>query len=123
MPPCWRLPSSWPSWGAGSSGRSWTTTPTTTCSDRKLRFGPRLNWKSTASYAALLAAAFVVAVVGSWIFGAQLDNYAYDYMFRLYQPPPWQPQSVLLAIDERTLSSIPGGIHAIRTSDLSRSVH
>jgi signal transduction histidine kinase len=75
---------------------------------------PRLNWKSTASYAALLAAAFVAAVVGSWIFGAQLDNYAYDYMFRLYQPPPWQPQSVLLAIDERTLSSIPGGIHAIR---------
>jgi signal transduction histidine kinase len=81
---------------------------------RYTEFVPRLNWKSTASYAALLAAAFVVAVVGSWIFGAQLDNYAYDYMFRLYQPPPWQPQSVLLAIDERTLSSIPGGIHAIR---------
>jgi signal transduction histidine kinase len=75
---------------------------------------PRLNWKSTASYAALLAAGFVVAVVGSWMFGAQLDNYAYDYMFRLYQPMPWQPQSVLLAIDERTLSSIAGGIHAIR---------
>jgi signal transduction histidine kinase len=74
----------------------------------------RLNWKSTASYVALLAAAFVVAVVGSWMFGAQLDNYAYDYMFRLYQPQPWQAQSVLLAIDERTLSSIPGGIHAIR---------
>jgi signal transduction histidine kinase len=74
----------------------------------------RLNWKSTASYVALLAAALVVAVVGSWMFGAQLDNYAYDYMFRLYQPQSWQPQSVLLAIDERTLSSIPGGIHAIR---------
>jgi signal transduction histidine kinase len=84
------------------------------CPPAILKFVPRLNWKSTASYAALLAAAFVVAVVGSWIFGAQLDNYAYDYMFRLYQPPPWQPQSVLLAIDERTLSSIPGGIHAIR---------
>jgi signal transduction histidine kinase len=75
---------------------------------------PRLNWKSTASYAGLLAAAFVVAVVGSWMFGAQLDNYAYDYMFRLYQPQPWQPQSVLLAIDERTLSSTLGGIHGIR---------
>ena len=74
----------------------------------------RLNWKSTASYVALLAAALVVAVVGSWMFGAQLDNYAYDYMFRLYRPPPWQPQSVLLAIDERTLSSVRGGIHAIR---------
>ena len=79
-----------------------------------LKFVARLNWKSTASYVALLAAAFVVAVVGSWMFGAQLDNYAYDYMFRLYQPKPWVPQSVLLAIDERTLSSIPGGIHGIR---------
>ena len=79
-----------------------------------LKFVARLNWKSTASYVALLAAALVVAVVGSWMFGAQLDNYAYDYMFRLYRPPPWQPQSVLLAIDERTLSSVRGGIHAIR---------
>src|ERR1019366_4599962 len=79
-----------------------------------LKFVARLNWKSTASYVALLAAAFIVAVVGSWMFGAQLDNYAYDYMFRLYQPQPWQPQSVLLAIDEQTLSSVPGGIHAIR---------
>jgi signal transduction histidine kinase len=76
----------------------------------------RLNWKSTASYVALLAAAFVLAVVGSWVrgFGPQLDNYAYDYMFRLYRPQPWQPQSVLLAIDERTLSSTLGGIHGIR---------
>ena len=79
-----------------------------------LKFVARLNWKSTASYAGLLAAAFVVAVVGSWMFGAQLDNYAYDYMFRLYQPQPWVPQSVLLAIDERTLSAMPGGIHGIR---------
>jgi len=79
-----------------------------------LKFVARLNWKSTASYIALLAAAFVVAVVGSWMFGAQLDNYAYDYMFRLYQPQPWQPQSELLAIDERTLSAIPGGIRGIR---------
>ena len=79
-----------------------------------LKFVARLNWKSTASYVALLAAAFVVAIVGSWMFGAQLDNYAYDYMFRLYRPTPWQPQSVLLAIDERTLSAIPGGIHGIR---------
>jgi signal transduction histidine kinase len=79
-----------------------------------LKFVARLNWKSTASYVALLAAAFVVAVVGSWMFGAQLDNYAYDYMFRLYRPTPWQPQSVLLAIDERSLSAIPGGIHGIR---------
>ncbi|MGA2270396.1 MAG: CHASE2 domain-containing protein [Bryobacteraceae bacterium] len=74
----------------------------------------RLNWKSTASYVALLAAAYLVGVAGSWIFGAQLDNYAYDYWFRLYQPKLWQPQSVLLAIDEPTLSTIRGGMHGIR---------
>jgi len=74
---------------------------------------PSLNWKSAAAYVGLLAAAFVVAVAGSWLFGSQVDNYAYDHMFRLYQPKPWQPQSALLAIDERTLAAC-GGLGGIR---------
>ena len=73
----------------------------------------RRGWKNTATYAALLAAAFVVAVAGSWKFGRQLDNYAYDFMFRLYDPPPWQPESVVLAIDESTLNAC-GGMPHIR---------
>lgn len=71
------------------------------------------GWKSTARYAALLGAAFAVAVVGSWLFGAPLDNAAYDGMFRHYQPRPWQPESVVLAIDEAALREY-GGMPGMR---------
>jgi signal transduction histidine kinase len=60
-----------------------------------------------------MAAAFLVAVLGSWKFGRQVDNSAYDHMFRLYQPKPWKPQSAILAIDEATLAKI-GGMRRIR---------
>src|ERR1051326_2878113 len=74
----------------------------------------RRSWQRTASYVGLLAAVYVAAVAGSWQFGSALDNAAYDFMFRRYQPPPWQTQSAILAIDESTLNSIPGGIYGIR---------
>lgn len=73
----------------------------------------RAGWKSTARYAALLAAAFVVGVVGSWLFGAQLDNAAYDAMFRHYRPKPWKTESVVLAIDDATLREF-GGMAGMR---------
>jgi len=74
----------------------------------------RRTWTRTASYVALLAAAFVCAVCGSWMFfRAQVDNAAYDHMFRIYQPKPWQPQSAILAVDESTLAKI-GGMRRIR---------
>lgn len=69
--------------------------------------------KSTAKYVALLAAAFLVAVFGSWLFGAQLDNAAYDVMFRLYRPHPWQTESVVLGIDEAALQEF-GGMSGMR---------
>ena len=65
---------------------------------------------------------YAVAVVGSWWLGSPLDNAAYDYMFRLYQPKSWTTQSALLAIDEETLASIPGGIHGIR-KPLAAALH
>src|SRR5438552_3255653 len=71
------------------------------------------GWKSTAAYIGLLSASFVVAVAGSWQFGRQVDNYAYDAMFRLYRPQPWQTQSAILAIDESTLLEY-GGMRGIR---------
>ncbi|HTS24454.1 MAG TPA: CHASE2 domain-containing protein [Bryobacteraceae bacterium] len=74
----------------------------------------RRGWRRTAAYVGLLGAAFVVAVAGSWALGSTLDNAAYDFMFRLYQPQPWQTQSVLLSIDEPTLAATPGGMHGIR---------
>lgn len=68
-------------------------------------------WQSTPAYLGLLAAAFVIAWLGSWrLFRTQLDNADYDAMFRLYQPKPWLPQSAILAIDEATLAKY-GGMH------------
>ena len=68
-------------------------------------------WQSTAAYVGLLAAAFVLAWLGSWrFFRSQLDNAAYDAVFRLYRPKAWQPQSAILAIDEANLSEA-GGMH------------
>ncbi len=72
--------------------------------------------KSTVQYVALLGAAFVAAVAGSWFFGAEIDQWAYDFLFRLHQPAPWQTQAVVLAIDEPTLRAAPGGIRGIRGS-------
>ncbi|HWB85777.1 MAG TPA: CHASE2 domain-containing protein [Bryobacteraceae bacterium] len=70
------------------------------------------GWRNLA-YAGLLASAFAVAVLGSWRYGSEVDNWAYDYMFRHYQPAPWQTQSVLLAIDEPTLQ-LSNGMRGIR---------
>jgi len=72
------------------------------------------GWKGAAAYIGLLGAAFIVAVVGSWRFGGPLDNAAYDYMFPRNPPKSWQAGSVLLAIDEATLTAYPGGVPGMR---------
>jgi signal transduction histidine kinase len=69
---------------------------------------------SSAAYVLLLAGAFVVAMVGSRVFGGPLERAVYDEMFRVYEPAPRQPDSALLVIDERSMSAIPNGISAIR---------
>ncbi|HUE21528.1 MAG TPA: CHASE2 domain-containing protein [Bryobacteraceae bacterium] len=69
--------------------------------------------RQSAVYWALLAASFGVALAASWTFGAQIDNDAYDWMSRLYQPPAWQPESALLAIDEMSLNAY-GGLRGLR---------
>ena len=70
--------------------------------------------RQTAIYLALLAGSFIVAVTAGWTsFGAQIDNDAYDWMFRLYQPRPWQTESILLAIDEPSLNAY-GGVSHLR---------
>src|ERR1041385_9013109 len=74
----------------------------------------RRNWTHTANYIGLLAGAFAVAVVMSWIFGSPLNNAAYDFMFRSYRPQPWPIHSVVLAIDEDTLKATPDGMYGIR---------
>jgi len=70
--------------------------------------------RQSAIYWALLAASFIVAVAASWTsFGAQIDNDAYDWMFRTYQPPVWKTESILLAIDEPSLNAY-GGVPGLR---------
>ncbi len=70
--------------------------------------------RQSTIYWALLATSFAMAVAASWTsFGAQIDNDAYDWMFRLYQPRPWQPGSILLAIDEPSLNAY-GGVPGLR---------
>jgi signal transduction histidine kinase len=70
--------------------------------------------RQSAVYWALLAASFAVALTASWTsFGAQIDNDAYDWMFRIYQPPLWDTESILLAIDEPSLNAY-GGVPGLR---------
>jgi signal transduction histidine kinase len=69
--------------------------------------------RNTLRYAGLLAAAFLIGVLGSYFVNPYFDNYAYDFMFRMYRPAPWRPQSVVLAIDEATLREY-GGMESIR---------
>src|SRR5580658_10594859 len=70
--------------------------------------------RESAIYPALLAGSFVVALTASWTsFGAQIDSDAYDQMFRLYTPLPWQTESILLAIDQPSLNAY-GGISHVR---------
>jgi signal transduction histidine kinase len=74
----------------------------------------RFLGKSAALYVSLLAGAYLLAVVGSHLFGDPLERGVYDEIFRLYRPKPWQPESALLVVDERTLDRIRGGMGGIR---------
>lgn len=64
---------------------------------------------TVAALAGLTAAALALAFVLSMTALAQaLNEYAYDFLFRLLPPAAWQPQSIILAIDEATLTKYSG---------------
>jgi signal transduction histidine kinase len=69
--------------------------------------------KQRLRYAALMAVVFLFAVWAGSNFGAQIDNTAYDEFFRAYRPAAWQTQSIILGIDEATLTTY-GGMSNIR---------
>jgi signal transduction histidine kinase len=70
--------------------------------------------RQTIEYAGLLAGALVLALVLSWTsLGTQIDKDAYDWMFRIYRPPDWETQSIVLGIDEDSYHSF-GGIRGLR---------
>jgi signal transduction histidine kinase len=62
----------------------------------------------------LTSAAAAIALDWS-AFGRQIDQYAYDFLFRLEQPARWQPSSIILAIDNRTLTKY-GGLIGMRAA-------
>ena len=61
----------------------------------------------TIGYLSILAGSFLLAMIAGGL-GTQIDNYAYDWMFRRYRPQPWQPQSRLLTADEASLAETGG---------------
>ncbi|HLI84311.1 MAG TPA: CHASE2 domain-containing protein [Bryobacteraceae bacterium] len=65
-------------------------------------------------YPALLAAVFCVSVWASYRFGAEIDNYSYDALFRLSEGQAPKPESAILAIDDETLNEIDRGMDNIR---------
>ena len=83
------------------------------------RSGNSFRLPGIASYlilgALVLASALAALALGWSAFGRQIDQYAYDFMFRLEQPAPWEPSSIILAIDNRTLTRF-GGLTGIRAA-------
>jgi signal transduction histidine kinase len=66
------------------------------------------------TYPAILALALVSGVAASWTsFGEQINNNAYDFFFRLYQPKPWTPDSIILAVDDASFQAF-GGLVGMR---------
>jgi signal transduction histidine kinase len=64
-------------------------------------------------YVLLLGACLVVSVAaGFTTLGAQLDNDVYDFLFRIRPEEPWQPDAVILGVDELSLN--PGGARHMR---------
>jgi signal transduction histidine kinase len=70
--------------------------------------------KAYAVLAALMFSAVFGALALSWTaLGRQFDTYAYDFFFRLESPPAWNPDSIILALDEETLTKY-GGLTGMR---------
>ena len=84
-------------------------------------------WRRGNSQYLVLAAVPVLAVCLATVlddlsFGQEFDKYAYDFLFRLEQPKPWEPGSIILAISEKTLEhySGPNGIRDAMADGLEK---
>jgi signal transduction histidine kinase len=76
---------------------------------------PSFPNRRTLGYVAVLAVTLAAAIVLGWTaLAAQIDDDAYDWMFRLHPPVAHQPHSLILAIDDPTFSAL-GGVRAQRT--------
>ena len=70
--------------------------------------------RRTLGYLAILAVTLAFAIVLGWTsLGAQIDDDAYDVMFRLHPPAPFHTHCIILAIDDATFNSM-GGVGGYR---------
>ena len=71
--------------------------------------------KRTLGYAGIVAASLLIAIVSGWTrLATQMDESAYDWMFRLFPPSATKPQCIILAIDDATYGAM-GGVREDRT--------
>ncbi|HVW07055.1 MAG TPA: CHASE2 domain-containing protein, partial [Bryobacteraceae bacterium] len=72
--------------------------------------------KAYFALALLMLGSAAAALAVSWTApGRELDQHAYDFLFRLESPAPWRPKSIILAIDEESLTKY-GGLTGIRAA-------
>jgi len=71
---------------------------------------PRLH--SALGYSGIFAASLAAAVIAGWL-GGGIDNFFYDWMFRLHGASDRAPESIILAIDEPSLVEM-GGMRHVR---------
>jgi signal transduction histidine kinase len=77
--------------------------------------------KQILGYAAVSLAALIASIaIGYTPIATSIDNFATDWMFRLHRPAPWQPQSIILAIDDASYSYI-GSVGRLRGA-LARAI-
>lgn len=69
--------------------------------------------KQTVGYVAILAVALAIGVISGW-FAAPIDDYAYDWTFRLDPPTLAKYHCMILAIDDATYRAM-GGVREYRT--------
>ena len=72
--------------------------------------------KYTWGYIAALSVCLLAAIAAGWTaLGAQIDNDAADWMFRLHPTPPHKLRSALLVFDDRSLNQN-GGMRGLRNA-------
>ena len=69
--------------------------------------------KRTLGYVGIIAASLAIAIVSGSL-AYQVDDSAYDWMFRRYPPAATKPHCIILEIDDATFHSM-GGVREYRT--------
>ena len=74
-----------------------------------------MSRRQSVVYAGILAGCLVAALAAGWTtLGVQIDNDAYDFLFRIHPPAPRPQSSLILGIDERSFRRL-GGLRRVRS--------